>query len=184
LTGFSAKWFRRFCVGGLLASLLMWMMPAQLRWYQFYRRNFDWKVQINHINAEFGMAPSGLVVARVVEMFKVTPEMGHTGKQLDPIRRQWMESGSKSTKPWPVNSRRLTWDEWGPSRWISDDGLIRSEEGRVYCLPYSIMAMGCAGLLLAQWLLWMGVRETPKGKEQADAAAAGKDIGDRTVIER
>jgi hypothetical protein len=138
------------CLCGLLGSLLLWALPTGLKYYHIYRKQDDFKILFEQHTSEYGLGPNGLIIAHHTDAFEVMPDTGMTGRSLNSVREDWYTTGCQSKMPWPVNSNRVTWDEWGPSRWYRPDGLRVTQNGAVFCLPYSTIAIGCAVLLAAQ----------------------------------
>ena len=140
---FWAKWFWRLCICGLLGSLLIWVLPNGLKIYHIHRREVDYKILFAQYGTEYGLAPNGIVFAHHVLAFD-SSALGNTVKELNPIREDWFKNGLHSKKPWPTNSNRLEWDEWGPSQWHTAGDVKVTQVGAVFCLPYSMIAIFCA----------------------------------------
>jgi hypothetical protein len=161
-----SKWFLRFCWAGFIGSLLVWILPGQLKPYPILHHEKDFKILFEEYTTEFGFARNGLVYAHHENTFLIPGGVDKTGRMLDPIRREWMTADYKSTIPWPVNSNRVQWDEWGVNRWHRPDGLDQAQVGAVFCLPYSILAIAFAVPLVLRglWLLFSLSRNSGRGQ--------------------
>ena len=143
---------RWICFCGLIGSLLLWVIANCLKVYHFNRWEVDYKILFVEYTREFGLGPNGVVYAKHIMAFEQLPWMGNDGAALNPVRREWFTETFRSKKPWPLNTKRLTWDEWGPSNWYRPDGLKVTQVGEAYCVPYSMMVLAWALPLMGSGL--------------------------------
>jgi hypothetical protein len=141
------KILRWCCLTGLIASLLLWVLPASFKPYRVRRALFADQNDLVETATELGLAANGVV--RVLHAHEYS---GGTVAAIDQIRRHWDQFVSKSNNRWPVDSRRLTYDTWDASHWIGPDGVNHLDKGEVICLPYSLIAIACAVMLLGDWM--------------------------------
>jgi hypothetical protein len=125
------------CYVGFFAILLIWLLPARCKPYRIRHDFEDYKILLVEKDAQWGFDSNGLVKIDTMLAFGIPP---HGNRELlDPIRREYIQHIERSKLRWPLNSWKLHYDEWGPSRTTQDDGVERTLQGNVYCLPYSMI---------------------------------------------
>jgi hypothetical protein len=161
--GINVKLFWRLCICGLLGSLLLWVFPKSLKIYHFDRWDNDWKILFVEQTREYGFAANGIVYGHHVMAYD-SHELSNSGKELDPIRDVWHKTGFSSRRPWPLNSNRVTYDEWGPSNWRLPNGIKVTQVGAIFCIPYSVIAIVCGlPLLLREIYRWRRRKDLETG---------------------
>jgi hypothetical protein len=138
--------FHQLCFIGMLASLIVWMLPDRVKPYHIRRALDDYKILLVEQDSEWGFAANGLVKVRT------SLALAGSRAQLSPMRQEWIQTTARSKEHWPTSSLRLHYDEWGPSHTTRDDGVEATQVGAIYCVPYSIFA-----LVFAIPLLWHAV---------------------------
>ncbi len=121
---------------GLAGSLLLWGLPAFLKPYHISHELDDYQSNLIERVSEIGFGPSGLMRVYCTHQYG-----GGTPAAIDTFRQRWHESVEHSRTPWPTDTRKLHYDEWGPSNWNRPDGIHVIEMGTVTCLPYSFLAV-------------------------------------------
>ena len=138
------------CYVGFFATLLIWLLPARFKPYLIKHDFEDYKILLVEKDSEWGFDSGGAV--RIDTMLAFGIPNGGKRSLLDPVRKTYIAQVEKSQRRWPVDSWKLHFDEWGPSRTTQEDGVERTLQGNVYCIPYSMVL-----ILLAIPMLWDGM---------------------------
>lgn len=154
------------CVVGLITTLLVWALPNRFKPYHIRYGWDDWKIMVERKSWEYGFGPSGLIHAHLARAWQ-----SRNPRLLDPMRRDWKIAKAHPPAPMPVNTDLLQWDEWGPNVTTTQTGVNTFEDGAVYTLPYSIIAIGFA-IPLMWWMAWrMLILCCPRQKNPNDQVA-------------
>ncbi len=151
---------RLLLILGFFATLLLWLMPARFKPYHIKHDFQDYKILLVELDSEWGLASDGVV--RVNTMLAYGVPQGGKHQLLNPVRQDYIANVEQSNARWPIDTRKVHYDEWGPSRTTLDSGVERTLQGNVYCVPYSLVL-----IVFGIPLLWDGIRQLVRHKRQA-----------------